>query len=77
MKPQLSIEAFAEFCERKPADEQYNYWSMTECACAQYARHLGGQLQGKRKAFWFKINVIATPEPHTFGALAARLRASL
>lgn len=75
MKPQLSIEAFADFCERKSAEEPYYFWSITECACAQYARHLGGKLQGRRKAFWFVINDVAAVEPHTFGALAARLRA--
>jgi hypothetical protein len=79
----LTKEAFAEFCESKPADETYDYWSVRECACGQYSRFIGDtswKNYGVDKAadrVWDQFNREAQQvRPSTFGALAARLRAS-
>lgn len=76
MKNQLSLEAFADWCEKKPANEEYFWTDADICACGQYAASLG--LQGnwplKKDTFWFDANMIALlTMPHTFGALARRL----
>jgi hypothetical protein len=42
MRNPLSIEAFADWCEKKPADEAYSYSNICgPCAFAQYLIHLG------------------------------------
>lgn len=83
MKPQLSIEAFAAWCEKQPAERRYNYHSSEVCACGQYAAILGMKEYAwidsywGETSFWRRANGQAQIEPYTFGALAARLRASL
>jgi hypothetical protein len=80
MKPQLTLEAFADWCEKQPAEKTYNYADCNRCACGQYAATLG--LQGwagvkvyQPGEFWYEANCAAAWED-TFGALAKRLRSA-
>ena len=77
MKPQLTIEAFADWCEKQPADKRYNYENSSECAVAQYLTHLGAV---KVKLWSHEVEAafgnVVDESPWTFGALAARLRAA-
>ena len=41
MRPQLTIEAFADWCDKQPAEKEYNYGSITDCAFCQYLQSLG------------------------------------
>ena len=82
----LTIEAFVEWCERKPADEAYVFCDWKECACGQYAALLGidssawadalldDAIHGDGRGFWATANSAAYDEPRTFSALAKRLR---
>jgi hypothetical protein len=89
MRNPLSIEAFAEFCEKKPADERYNLYRRMDCALGQFAQSLGfigstGNFEieiGPHKSrplvgldSWCAHGVLAKT-PWTFGALAERLKA--
>ncbi|TPN03837.1 hypothetical protein FJ973_29790 [Mesorhizobium sp. B2-1-3] len=76
MKPQLTIEAFADWCEKQPAERKYPFMSMDDCACAQYAKALGIGNWVSASTFWRVAEDIALDRPWTFGALAARLRAA-
>lgn len=86
MKPQLTIEALIEFCERKPADEAYDVFDVSNCAIAQFGKSIG--FKGSSGTFMLvdeagrhaqiagfkRAGMYRTP--WTFGALAARLRAA-
>ncbi len=77
MKPQLSIEAFAEFCERKPARQKYDFCDAKNCALAQFLKAADVQnfelaTHEIPSAFRWQIQLGSW----TFGALAKRLRAS-
>lgn len=84
MKPQLTLEAFANWCAKQPADNRYDYDCVGECALTQYAASLGlptpyGEAPDSpihTSAFWGVANNKACFGVRTFGALAARLRAS-
>jgi hypothetical protein len=85
MRNVLTLEAFAEWCESKPADAEYTYWDAGRCACAQYAKTMGLDFQqllpaaiikGDWDAFWLKADGLAGEEPYTFSALASRLRST-
>lgn len=82
MKPQLTIEAFADWCSKQPADRGYNYHCAEACACGQYAASLGMKeyawIDGYwgETSFWRSANNHARIEPHTFGSLSLRLRQS-
>lgn len=79
MRDPLSIEAFADWCDKQPADKAYSF-TCVPCAVEQYADSLGigrdtiwGHSLG---SFWCQSNIIAADYPHTFGALAQRLRSA-
>lgn len=87
MKPQLTIEAFADWCEKRPAGDGYNWADEDNCATAQYAKSLGMLEAFSRRnkpgasKFWCAGEQIALRDDYfeagfrdTFGALAARLR---
>jgi hypothetical protein len=77
MKPQLTLEAFADWCEKQPADLAYDYMDLENCAVAQYARSLGTKSPFiTHSRFWSNSESLAALSPRTFGALAARLRAA-
>lgn len=83
MKNQLTIKAFAEWCEKQPADKQYAYTDSNICACGQYAQTLGisrrqwtDSKYSNGRNFWAKADNAASDWPWTFGGLASRLRAS-
>lgn len=88
MKNVLSFEAFADWCEAQ-GDQQYNWDSVCNCACAQYAKHLGAYEvwseiahdNFRGKGFWYEANkaayVVAGGARHgSFSKLAAYLRAA-
>lgn len=76
---QPSMDQFREFCAAQEPFQRYYWADNTVCACAQFAESLG--MRGGRKPawtgsanpFWHKANEIASVEPHTFGALRARI----
>jgi len=82
----LTLEAFAGWCESKPADEEYDYESNENCAIAQYFRHVGMPATSIGGFTWCDVdgNYHELPRgfddpagaaPYTFGALASGLRA--
>lgn len=93
MKPQLSIEAFADWCEKQPADKAYSYSNCGgHCAFGQYLEWLGLPVDFVAMDVWLDTRGERRPLPvwvdemvigagysdrasHTFGSLAARLRA--
>lgn len=77
MRPQLTIEAFADWCSKQPAEKTYPFIDANNCACAQYAGSLGIEEWVCRSPFWKDAEDIAMASPWTFGALTARLRLSL
>jgi len=85
-KPVLSLEAFADWCE-KQGDREYDYLDPGNCAVAQYAVFLGmkDQWLAYRNPFWHEANTIAGDFDgdygqdevlDTFSGLAARLRSA-
>ncbi len=86
MKPILTTEAFADWCEKQPADKHYEYVDSDVCACSQYAQFIGllqqDGMPAWRKAFydgspfWIEADDLAAGLPFTFGALAARARSA-
>jgi hypothetical protein len=76
VKPQLSLEAFADWAEKQPAKQKYDYWDTETCACTQFANSAGiVRITDDIRDFWVNAQSIACELPRTFGALAARLRA--
>lgn len=73
MKNMLTLEAFADWCEKQPVGKVYPYTDVKNCACSQYAKSLGVKVAFG--SFWYKAEFIAAKHPRTFGALAGRLRA--
>lgn len=80
MKNPLSIEAFADWCEKQPADRGYNYAAPSNCAAAQYLKSVG-VLRYRLRSYELPDGWNACLNPFdggecTFGALAKRLRAA-
>ncbi len=76
MKPQLTIEAFADWCEKQPADGVYDYTHSSSCAVAQFLQSAG--VQNYDLFPWEIPERFQEPVreyPWAFGALSARLRA--
>jgi hypothetical protein len=83
MKPQLTIEAFADWCEKQPAEKTYDWIDGDACAACQYARSLGlydawaSRHLAPSAVGNFLIQASrAAHGSRTFGALASRLRRS-
>lgn len=88
MRNPLTKEALAKFCESKPSDERYLASVRAECAICQFLRANGRPFAEVNNTYWtplpggktkfqlapFFDDAVHT-EPHTFGALASRLRA--
>lgn len=77
----LTLEAFAEWCETKPAGRAYDYGDPCNCACAQYAESIDVPYivadAVEHGSFWEKAeyHAVNCEDPdRTFGALAKRLR---
>jgi hypothetical protein len=71
-----SLAGFAAFAESKPSGASYNWNSPTNCAAAQYHKHLNGTADcWSRDGRYAPLNAIAF-NARTFGELArlARLR---
>lgn len=78
MRPQITLEAFVEFCERKPAHEEYDFTDARNCAVAQFLKSVGVQnyvLLSQEIPAPFSDPVCF--RPWSFGALADRLRAAI
>lgn len=80
---------FENFCRSKPADEEYTYMDAVNCPCAMFATSLGmdqeylGHSEPKvlRKMIedgttyeFVELEIYAATTPHTYGALADRIR---
>lgn len=85
MKP-LTKSAFTKFCASKPEAEAYNFYAK-DCAWGQFLSASGRAITCVGFSTWtdaegdrhdFPADVAGPVEtlPHTFGALAARLRRS-
>lgn len=87
MKNMLTVEAFAEWCEKQPADGEYDYAEPQDCPIAQFLRANGFPEARVNSVDWresdrtydyhnlprgFDDAVIESPR--TFGSLAQRLR---
>lgn len=67
----------------QPPEREYRWRNTIECACGIYAR----EAMGKSNLWWTvqthieyspfsKLNILAMPFPHTFGALYERAQAA-
>lgn len=83
MRHPLSLEAFADWCDKQPEGSKYNYLSMCgDCALDSYAKSLGigsPYVEGFNKAsqFWNDADLAASRPGRTYASLASRLRASI
>jgi hypothetical protein len=90
MPEALSLKAFAEFCESRPADEAYDYINPSRCPVAMFLRSNGYPSARVVPAAWResaatsdyhdfdqRIEDAVNIEPCAFGALSTRLRAAL
>lgn len=93
MKNPLSLEAFADWCEKQPADKEYSYIDSENCAVTQYMRACGFPCAYSNRDKWYerrdnqtwyahkaperRMDILACELPHTFGALAKRLREAI
>jgi hypothetical protein len=79
------IEQFADFVASKPADEEYTYSDNYGCAFCQFLDWSGIKHDGVGGDYWsggdgaehpmdFRLHRSLSSRPHTFGALAERLR---
>lgn len=92
MKPQLTIEAFADWCEKQPPEKEYNYCDEPHCAMSQFVKSIGFDTEavvdclfggvyfrlsdGRQIDLPQAFSDAAIADPQTFGALASRLRRS-
>ena len=80
-----SLPGFISWLERQDASKSYDWVACGRCACAQYAKHLGGDdwyLKVQNDPVWAALNQLAKPHPFTattdtFGNLLARSRDAL
>jgi hypothetical protein len=87
----LSLLSFRDFAATRDPGERYEYTSRENCACGQFARHLGLQQDWSRaslsEGIWATMNRLAhgmaadaywTPSgAHTWGELRKRIDAVL
>ena len=88
MRNPLTLEAFAAWCETRPANEVYFYSDCEECAFAEYLSWVGlarpivgtrDYCDGPRGTYHplpDGIDAAVRAEPWTYGDLSARLRAN-
>ena len=85
MKNQLTLSAFADWCEKQPPEREYNYMNNRNCAGCQYLKAIGLPVLAygvddwrDRQCNYHDIpdgwNDCARARPWAFGALASRLR---
>lgn len=70
------------FCEEKHPEEAYNYYSPQVCALGQFFHSMGESysdraIDGSESSWTPELEGLARMEPHTFGALAKRIRSDL
>ena len=84
MKNPLSLEAFADWLEGKPAEQKYEYWCQ-ECAIGGYFIELGLPMKSLGTEKWRDrdgvlhvlppgFDEVSSTPPHTYGAAARRAR---
>ena len=74
-----SLAGFISWLETRDPDEKYAYFDMEHCACAQYAKAISAEWRSGivyENPVWMTLDLAAAMEPHTFGALSARIRAT-
>lgn len=90
MKNILTLEAFAEWVEKQPAEKTFDYFDPKNCAFCQYLKGLGfkraqvgghdysltGRFEDDRLLPEGIAPSVLCGSTNTFGALAARLRAA-
>lgn len=87
MRNPLSLEAFADWCARKPADGEYDWADTNGCAFCQYLTSVGLPIRRVDIYSWVDEHWRTHPLPEgvagavaqypwTFGALSSRLRAA-
>jgi hypothetical protein len=82
MRNPLTLEAFAEWCEKQPADKEYNFFDNHGCAFGQYLKALGIEHRSVGGTYWRtaageeRIRKALQSGDWTFGALASRLRST-
>ena len=69
------VEQFEDFARSKPAEEEYPYWDPNKCACAMFYASLGQTYATFMPTKGLELEPLARREPHTYGALADRIRA--
>lgn len=81
MRNALTIKAFTDWVEQQPADMEYIWTSCWFCAVGRYAQTIGIDFEEiytekviYGTGFWREADELAQEKPHTFGALANRLR---
>jgi hypothetical protein len=73
---QPTFAGFLEFAKRQAQDKVYPYSDCDDCACAQYAKHIGQFEDWRYVSYadvWDDLNYWAAYQPHTFGSLVTRL----
>lgn len=80
------MEELEKFARSKPADEKYEYKNPKTCAVAEFAKSVGMEsqyygLNDEKKIInpdegyiFTEAEIYAASKPHTFGALADRIR---
>lgn len=88
MRNPLTNEAFAEWCEKQPADKGYDYVDDCGCAFFQYLKATGFDVLTVSSTDWYERGTgrrhnlprgaddAVSAHPRSFGDLAARLRSS-
>lgn len=78
MKNLLTLESFADWAEKQPAEKEYDYSRSQYCAAAQYLQSIGvvdyARPSWDLPAGWAKALNPFNDLDCTFGALATRLR---
>jgi len=75
VRPQITKEAFLDFCSKKPPNESYDFCQAHYCAIAQFLKSMGVQnyvLTSDEIPISIRKEVNCLP--WTFGALTMRLR---
>ena len=86
MRNPITIEAFAEWCERQPPHAGYYYGDVKGCAFCQYLKSIGisspivggagwtPSCGSPSRSFPTHLARALAVTPYTYGALASRLR---
>lgn len=71
MKPQLTIEAFADWCEKQPPEKEYDYTDPFGCAFCAFLKNIGIDQPSVGPDVWWTINARLQERPLPEGVNAA------